>query len=84
MKLLNNKDLKLALRDARELCPNEEAKDILSKDNIMLTDIFHGNEGVKFVLEKALPLMETWDDEMAENVKTIFKKYIKMEHRILN
>lgn len=84
MKLLNNKDLKLALTDVREFCPNEEVKKVLSKDNVMLIDIFYGNTGIQNILKKSLIGMDTWTDDVAKNVKEIFTKYIKGEHETIN
>lgn len=82
--VLNNKDLKLALRDAREQCPNENVKNILSRDNILLIDVFYGNDGIKNILKKSLTLMSDWTDSTGKEVKRTFEKYINMEHRTIN
>ena len=78
MMILNNKDLKLALKDARENCPNKKIGDVLSKDNVMVADIFLGNKGIIKILKNALPLMESWDDSIGVHVKNTFKKYIEL------
>ena len=84
MMILNNKDLKLAIRDARELCPNEGIKKLLSKDNVMITDVFYGNTGIKNLLKSSLTLMVNWNDSVAVEVKKTFTKYIKSNDITIN
>jgi hypothetical protein len=84
MKLLNNKDLKLALKNARECCPDEEVEELLSRDNIMLTDIFYGDHGIAGVLKTSLTLMESWQDSVGENIKNTFKKYVELHEITIN
>jgi hypothetical protein len=82
--LLNNKDLKLALKYAREYCPEEEIGNLLSRDNIMLIDIFYGNNGIVKILKKSLKLMESWNDEVGQDVKITFNKYINLTKVTIN
>lgn len=82
--VLNNKDLKIALNSAREYCPNKEVGEMLSRDNVMLTDILHGSNGIIKILKISLPLMETWDDEIGKDVQDTFKKYIKLADTKIN
>jgi len=82
--ILNNKDLKIALKNARECCPNEEVETLLSRDNIMLTDIFHGDYGITNILKQALILMESWQDSMGKEIKETFKKYINLNNITIN
>lgn len=82
--ILNNKDLKLALKNARECCPDEKVENLLSRDNIMLTDIFHGDYGVTNILKQSLILMESWQDPMGKDIKETFKKYINLNNITIN
>lgn len=84
MMLLNNKDLKLAFKDAREFCPIEEVGDILSRDNVMLTDMYHGNKGIMHLIRKTLPLMSEWTGEVADSTKETFRRYITLDNVTIN
>jgi len=82
--VLNNKDLKIALKHAREQCPNKDINRFISRETIMLTDILLGNRGVIKMLKKALPLMNTWDTSLGKAVKDTFNKYITQDELKIN